>query len=45
MCIRDRNKDINPEAQVKKVFGFLRQEEMESFLDEHARDVDYVRCV
>ena len=25
-------KDINPEAQVKKVFGFLRQEEMESFL-------------
>ena len=35
-------KDINPEAQVKKVFGFLRQEEMESFLDEHARDVDYV---
>ena len=35
-------KDINPEAQVKKVFGFLRQEEMESFLDEYARDVDYV---
>ena len=35
-------KDIDPEAQVKKVFGFLRQEEMESFLDEYARDVDYV---
>ena len=35
-------KDINPEAQVEKIFGFLRQEEMESFLDEYARDVDYV---
>ncbi|WP_251197402.1 tRNA threonylcarbamoyladenosine dehydratase [Anaerotardibacter muris] len=35
-------KDINPEAQVTKFFQFLRQEEMEAFLDEYARDVDYV---
>lgn len=35
-------KDINPDAQVTKIFGFLRQEDMESFLDTYARDVDYV---
>lgn len=35
-------KDINPEAQVTKVFGFLRQEEMKEFLDTYAADVDYV---
>ncbi len=34
--------DINPEAQVTKIFGFLRQEEMMEFLDAHACDVDYV---
>ena len=35
-------KDINPEAQVTKIFDFLRQEEMAEFLDAYARDVDYV---
>lgn len=35
-------KDINPEAEVTKIFGFLRQEEMRAFLDEYAADVDYV---
>lgn len=35
-------KDINPEAEVTKIFGFLRQEEMRAFLDEYAMDVDYV---
>ncbi len=34
--------DINPEAQVTKIFDFLRQEEMAEFLDTYARDVDYV---
>lgn len=35
-------KDINPDARVTKFFDFLRQEEMEEFLNTYARDVDYV---
>ena len=35
-------RDINPEAQVTKIFDFLRQEEMREFLDTYARDADYV---